>query len=271
MTSLGNVSGAEGPIAGTDAWEPIRRFTTARVGMPRAGNALATRAVLELASAHAAARDAVHVPLDVPRLSDELRRLRLGEPTVVASAASTRGEYLRRPDLGRRPAQMLATSPDEHDVAVVVIDGLSPRAVQAHAYPLLAALLPRLPGLRVAAPVIATQGRVALGDHIGAALRADVAVVLIGERPGLSAADSLGAYLTYGPTPGRAESERNCVSNIRPPGGLSYDVASTTLAALVHGARALGVSGITLKQDQPPPAVTLRAGRRPRMSGDRGP
>lgn len=248
--------GAQGPAAGPDAWLPLRSFTTARVGLPRAGNALATRAVLELASAHAAARDAVHVPLDVTQLSDELRRLGLGEPTVVASAASTREEYLRRPDLGRRPAQVVAPSPDEHDVAVIVVDGLSPRAVQEHAHPLLAALLPLLPGLRIAPPVIATQGRVALGDHIGAALRAHVAIVLIGERPGLSAADSMGAYLTYNPKPGRADSERNCVSNIRPPGGLSYDLASSTLAALVHASGALGASGVALKQDGPQPAVT---------------
>lgn len=251
-----STGGAEGPVAGPDAWLPIRRFTAARVGLPRAGNALATQAVLELGSAHAAARDAVHVPLDVAQLSDELRRLGLGEPMVVASAASTRGEYLRRPDLGRRPAQVIVPSPDEHDVAIIVVDGLSPRAVQEHAYPLLAALLPRLPGLRIAAPVIATQGRVALGDHIGAAIRAEVVVVLIGERPGLSAADSLGAYLTYDPTPGRADSERNCVSNIRPPGGLSYDLASSTLAALLHASRARGASGVGLKQAEPPTAVT---------------
>jgi len=251
---VGN-GGAEGPVAKPDAWQPIRRFTTARVGLPRAGNALTTRAVLELASAHAAARDAVHLPLDVDKLSDELRGLGLGEPTVVASAASTRGEYLGRPDLGRRPAQVVVPSTDEHDVAVIVVDGLSPRAVQAHAYPLLVALLPRLSGLRIAPPVIATQGRVALGDHIGAALQAEVAIVLIGERPGLSAADSMGAYLTYDPKPGRADSQRNCVSNIHPPGGLSYGLASSTLAALVHASRALGASGVALKQDGPP-AVT---------------
>lgn len=258
MTSGSSVGsgGGEGPVAEPDAWLPIRRFTTARVGLPRAGNALATRAVLELASAQAAARDAVHVPLDVNQLSGELRRLGIGEPIVIASAASTRGEYLRRPDLGRRPAQVLAPSPDEHDVAVIVVDGLSPRAVQAHAYPLLVALLQRLPGLRIAAPVIATQGRVALGDHIGAALRAEVAVVLIGERPGLSAADSLGAYLTYDPTPGRADSERNCVSNIRPPGGLSYELASSTLAALVLSSRALHASGVRLKHGGPPSVVS---------------
>lgn len=251
-----NSGGAEGPNAGTDAWRPIRSFTTARVGLPRAGNALTTRAVLELASAHTAARDAVHVPLDVDQLSEELRALGLGEPMVVASAAATRGEYLRRPDLGRRPAQVVVPSTDEHDVAVIVVDGLSPRAVQAHAYPLLGALLARLSGLRIAAPVIATQGRVALGDHIGAALRADVAIVLIGERPGLSAADSLGAYLNYDPKPGRADAERNCVSNIRPPGGLSYELASSTLAAFVHASRALGASGVALKQDGPQSAVT---------------
>ncbi|WP_211280614.1 ethanolamine ammonia-lyase light chain EutC, partial [Mycobacteroides salmoniphilum] len=116
-----------------------------------------------------------------------------------------------------------------------------------HGVPLLQALHQRLHGYSIAPLVIATQARVALGDHIGVALGVDTVLVLIGERPGLSVADSVGIYLTHNPVVGCSDAQRNCVSNIHPPEGLGYDQAAQVVAALVAGAREIGRSGVALK------------------------
>ncbi|GAA1921350.1 ethanolamine ammonia-lyase subunit EutC [Nocardioides lentus] len=239
----------------TDPWAPLRRTTQARIGLGRAGTSLPTRRVLEFATAHAAARDAVHEPLDVAALVAQVAALGLdlGEPVHVESRAATRGEYLRRPDLGRVPASLepLADAERGADVAIVLADGLSSRAMADHGAALLGALVGALRaapgGLRLAVPVVATQARLALGDHVGEALGVDVVLVVIGERPGLSVADSLGIYLTLQPRPGRADSERNCISNVHPPDGLGYDQAARVAVSLVAGARRLGRSGVDLK------------------------
>ncbi len=208
-----------------------------------------TGALLAFGAAHAAARDAVHLPLDVDAMVAAVRGLDLGAPSLVESAAPDRGTYLARPDLGRRPADGDRLPGAEHgvDLAVIIADGLSSAAVSAHAVPVLAALVALLPDLRVAAPVIAVNARVALGDHIGHRLGASLALVLIGERPGLSSADSLGAYLTWEPRPGVQDSARNCVSNIHPPVGLDHDTAARTIASLITGARSLRATGVGLK------------------------
>jgi ethanolamine ammonia-lyase small subunit len=141
----------------------------------------------------------------------------------------------------------------------VVADGLSASGVASIAPALLAAALPRLreAGVPLGPVVVATQARVALGDAIGAALRAGMVAVLIGERPGLSAPESLGLYLTLDPRPGRTDAERNCVSNIRPGGGLAPPAAAETLLWLVREARRIGATGVALKDLQPsrPPAL----------------
>lgn len=236
----------------TDFWAPLRSTTPARIGLGRAGAGLTTRAVLEAGAAHALARDAVHLPLDVSAVVDDLGALGLGEPVVVESAAPDRAAYLTRPDLGRRPASSVPEATRPTDLAVVVADGLSATAVATHAVPLLRALLPLLDeATTVAPPVVALQARVAIGDHVGEALGAALALVLIGERPGLSSTDSLGAYLTWAPRPGVLDSARNCVSNIRPPHGLDYDTAARTIGSLVVGARRLGTTGVRLKAGHP--------------------
>ncbi len=167
----------------------------------------------------------------------------------MPSAAPDRATYLSRPDLGRRPADPLARADRPVDLAVVLADGLSAEAVSRHAVAVLGELLPLLDaGTTVAAPVIATQARVALGDHVGEALAGRMVLVLLGERPGLSSSDSLGAYLTWAPRPGIADSARNCVSNIRPPHGLDHASAARTLAMLIGGARRLGGTGVRLKE-----------------------
>ncbi|MBI0435019.1 ethanolamine ammonia-lyase subunit EutC [Roseomonas sp. KE0001] len=239
----------------SDGWERLRRATRARIGLGRSGEAVAIRDVLAFQMAHAQARDAVHAALDPGALSEALSDdPGPGVPLLLHSAAPDRGTYLRRPDLGRRlAAESAAAIPrGEWDIAFIIGDGLSATAVQRHAAPVLQAARRRLHGLRLAPPVIALQARVALGDEIGARLGARLAVMLIGERPGLSVADSLGAYLTFGPRPGRADSERNCVSNIHGAGGLSHAGAADRIAWLARQALTLGLTGVALKEDMQP-------------------
>jgi ethanolamine ammonia-lyase small subunit len=234
--------------AAQEFWDRLRLTTQSRIGLGRAGNALPTTRVLEFTVAHAAARDAVHIPLDVPEFAARLAAVGIGEPVVVPSQATSRGEYLRRPDLGRLPASLEPVPTGTADIGVVLADGLSPRALAEHGVGLLTALVTTL-GERysIAPPVIATQARVALGDHIGERMGARTLLVVIGERPGLSVAASLGIYLTHLPRPGRNDADRNCISNIHPPEGLGYDAAARVVAGLVTGARRLGRSGVDLK------------------------
>ncbi|WP_395308088.1 ethanolamine ammonia-lyase subunit EutC [Mycobacterium sp. AMU20-3851] len=229
-------------------WADLRKTTQARIGLGRAGTALPTREVLELAAAHAAARDAVHIPLDVEQLGAAVGSVGIGEPIVATSRATSRDEYLRRPDLGRAPAEDMDIPHAPADIGFVLADGLSPTALSHHGAALLGALVEQL-GDRytLAPPVIATQARVALGDHIAARQGVRTVAVIIGERPGLSVADSLGIYLTHLPRPGCTDADRNCISNIHPPDGLGYAEAARVAAGLVRGAVALGRSGVALK------------------------
>lgn len=225
-------------------WRDLRRFTPARVALGRAGNGIPTAANLAFQADHAAARDAVHASLDVAALQAELDR-----PAIhVRSACPDRALYLRRPDLGRVLAQSQPLPPEPGCLAFVIADGLSAVAVQRHAAALIRAL--DLPG----PVVIATQARVALGDPIGAALQAQAVLVLIGERPGLSSADSLGAYLTWAPRPGRTDAERNCVSNIRPD-GLPIAAAAARLRWLIAEMHRLRLTGVALKDGSPTGAL----------------
>jgi ethanolamine ammonia-lyase small subunit len=238
------------PASGVDPWSVLRDATRARVALGRAGDGLPTARELEFRAAHAVARDAVHTALDPGRVRAALTAAGVDLDVLeVHSQAPDRTTYLQRPDLGRRLAEGTVLPSGTHDLALVLADGLSPRAVHEHAAGTVAAVLDRLPGWSVAPIVLAAQARVALGDPVGQALGAEVVVVLVGERPGLSSADSLGLYLTYGPRPGRADSERNCISNVRPPHGLGYRQAADTLAALLQASRRLGASGVVLKDE----------------------
>jgi len=245
-------------MSGDDGWEALRRATRARVGIGRAGDGLPTRELLAFQMAHAAARDAVH-----GRVAFETIAAALADREVirVASAAPDRATYLRRPDLGRRlgesEAAHLPAGP--YDVVFVIADGLSSAAVEAHAVPCLEATIARLDGLTIGPIVLASEARVALGDAIGAGMGARVVAVLIGERPGLSAADSLGAYLTHAPRPGRRDSERNCLSNIHAH-GLTPEDAAVKLAWLIREALRLGLTGIDLKEAAPDPTLASPGG-----------
>ena len=240
-------------VVADDPWQVLRGATRARVALGRAGDGLPTARWLEFRAAHAAARDAVHTAIDPALVRDGLAQAGLGghEVLEVRSAAPDRATYLQRPDLGRRLAPGTALPVGGVDLALVLADGLSPLAVHRHGPGTVAAVLDRLPGWSLAPLVLASQARVALGDDVGASLGARAVVVLIGERPGLSSADSLGLYLTWAPRPGRADSERNCISNVRPPHGLSYAQAADTLVALLGAARELGASGVALKDEGP--------------------
>jgi len=231
-------------------WDRLRAASPARLALGRVGHAPPLGAVLAFQLDHARARDAVHAPLDTGALAHELAPL----PTIiVTSAAGDRATYLRRPDRGRSLASAsaghLAGTDSGHDVAIVIGDGLSATGVQSGAAKLVRALVAELKGLTVAPVVIATGARVALGDAIGEMLGARVTIMVIGERPGLTVSDSLGIYMTFGPRVGRADSERNCISNIHGHGGLSPAQAASLLGRLLREALRRGLSGVDLKDD----------------------
>jgi ethanolamine ammonia-lyase small subunit len=246
-----------------DPWTELRRHTPARIALGRAGTSLPTHELLRFAAAHAAARDAVHVPLDTAALVEALATdgWRI---CTVSSRAGDRDTYLRRPDLGRRlsdasvqalrdqAAVLAADGAPNPELAIVLGDGLSATGVQRHGPALLRALRNALqdgPSPIALAPiVIARQARVALADEVGQLLGARMALILIGERPGLTSPDSVGAYLTHGPVVGTADSQRNCVSNIRPE-GLPFDVAARRLAWLAREALRRRLTGVALKDD----------------------
>ncbi|MGI4834127.1 MAG: ethanolamine ammonia-lyase subunit EutC [Janthinobacterium lividum] len=242
------------PTPEPDPWASLRAFTAARIALGRTGTSVPLVEALAFRLAHAHARDAVYSTLDTNRLLSELADL--GLPLgQVQSRAPDRPTYLRRPDLGRQlhPAsahRLAALAAPACDVAVVLADGLSATAANCHGGPLLRLLLTQLrtAGLRLGPLVLAEQARVALGDAVGALLHARLVLVLLGERPGLSAPDSLGAYLTLGPRPGLTDEARNCVSNIR-PAGLPYPAAADKLGWLLREALRRGLTGVALKDE----------------------
>jgi ethanolamine ammonia-lyase small subunit len=247
----------------------LRDFTPARVELGRAGASLPTRTLLEFQLAHAKARDAVCLPLAANSLAVELKQKGI-DSISLASAARDRDEYLKRPDLGRRLSddsrERLVPLRAEFDAVFVIADGLSALAVHRHAVPLLDLLLRNL-DWHLAPMVIVEQARVAIGDDIGELLGARMAVVLIGERPGLSSPDSLGAYLTWRPRPGRTDAERNCISNIRAE-GLSYAAAAHKLLFLMNESRRLKLSGVGLKEDAGSRAFAVQSVAHAKLIGE---
>ncbi len=232
-----------------DLFAELRRFTPARIGMGRCGDSLPTGKLIEFQGAHALARDAVHGQVDWPAVQAELQ----GQDVIeVHSQASDRSIYLRRPDLGRalRQGESARLPHGTWDLAIVIADGLSSAAVMAWAAPTTNAILQHVPDWRVAPIICAKQARVAISDEIGQCLGVPLVAVLIGERPGLSVANSLSIYLTFEPRIGRKDSERNCISNIHAT-GLSPDEAAQKLCWLARTARMRGLSGIHLKDEAP--------------------
>jgi ethanolamine ammonia-lyase small subunit len=258
------------PALSSRSLTDLRDLTPARVGLGRAGASMPTEALLGFTLDHARARDAVHAGFDVPAVVSGLSGLGV-QPVQVSSQVRDRKDYLRRPDLGRILDPASKHLLESHNgspcrLAIVIGDGLSPSAINAHAVELVRSLIARLAadGIQIDAAVVASGARVALGDEIGAILGARMMVMLIGERPGLSAPDSLGAYLTFAPRLGLSDAERNCVSNIH-GSGLGYDDAALRIAWLIREGLARQITGVALKDESggrtSPRITTISSGR----------
>jgi ethanolamine ammonia-lyase small subunit len=263
------------PLVIANAWSQLRQFTAARIALGRSGISLPTQPQLAFQLAHAQARDAVQLALDVPQLLQDLKRAGLissaKDGMVLDSAAGDRLTYLQRPDLGRRlsdasraalAAQMTPAHDRRHDLSLVIADGLSALAIARNAVPFLTALMRQLaPENWSMAPLtVVRMGRVAVADEVGEHLGARLMVLLIGERPGLSSPDSMGLYTTWMPRVGLNDADRNCISNIR-SGGLGYDEAARKLHYLLREMRRREVSGVELKDETTGDTDTLNAPR----------
>lgn len=237
-------------MSDADEWHALAAYTPARVALGRCGSGLPTRRVLEFQLAHARARDAVLMPFAAREVADALNR---PGTLLVTTQANDRQRYLMNPDAGRRlsDASRAKLARGRYDAALVIADGLSATAIHAHGAALARLIFASLPHLQWAPTAIVTGGRVAIGDELAAALGAELSILLIGERPGLSGVDSVGIYLTFAPKPGNTkDSERNCISNVRPE-GLSLADATHRLAWLVTESRRRMLSGVSLKEDAP--------------------
>jgi ethanolamine ammonia-lyase small subunit len=237
--------------------QSLRDLTPARVSLHTAGHSIATDELLSFQLAHAKARDAVHAALDLSSFAQRIRTdlpflLEASIPVLqLQSNAQDRGAYLRQPNLGRalHPDSVAQLRPASYQLAIVIADGLSALAVERNAIPVLAYLIPKLlsDNWTIAPLALVQQGRVGICDPIGLSLGASCGLIFIGERPGLSSSDSMGAYLTWSPHPDRTDSDRNCVSNIR-NGGLSPEAAAARLFWYLQTARATQRTGISLKE-----------------------
>lgn len=257
--------GATAKVVTRNPWDKLREFTSARIALGRSGNSVPTDELLSFQLDHAQAMDAVHCTLNVDslvaQLSDSYSILKqtLEPPVVVTSKVTDRFMYLQRPDLGRQLDEAswntLEAIGKEHntelDLAIVIADGLSSVAIQNHALPVISRLVSLMSGdeehqWNLAPIAIVKQGRVAVGDDVGQCFNAKAVLVLIGERPGLTSPDSMGMYLTWGAKRGSKDSDRNCISNVRPQ-GLNYDDACQRAFYLLKEARRLQLSGVNLK------------------------
>lgn len=238
----------------SDPWSSLRAHTDARIALGRVGAGLPTNASLDFKLAHAHARDAIYSTLDHATLTSASEMLGLSVLSLQSQVQS-RQEYLQRPDLGRKlnaasQKKIEALSPGAVDVSIILADGLSAEAVNLHAVPVLKHLVHslRAAGFSIAPLVLADQARVAIADDIGALLRAELSLIFIGERPGLTSPHSLGAYLTYHPRVGLTDESRNCISNIRPE-GLVYADAAQKIFYLATESLRRKLSGVMLKDD----------------------
>jgi ethanolamine ammonia-lyase small subunit len=237
-----------------DPLSQLKEFTAARIGIGRAGTSIPLKQSLAFKLAHAHARDAVYSELDTDKLSADLKQFEL-PLLLLHSQAAYREQYLQRPDLGRRLDEGSVELVNDHanaanDIVIIIADGLSATAVNHNALGLLKILIPQLQsaGLKLAPICLVKQGRVAVADDAGAHINARLSLILIGERPGLSSADSMGVYITFKPRPGLTDESRNCISNIRPH-GLTFKPASKKIFYLIQEAFKRKLSGVGLKDN----------------------
>ncbi|MEM7107943.1 MAG: ethanolamine ammonia-lyase subunit EutC [Bacteroidota bacterium] len=230
-------------------WDRLKSFTAARVALGRVGGSLTTRQLLQFRKDHALARDAVWADLNVEKMSDALKTLAVNVISV-SSQATDRQTYIKRPDLGRKlghsSAQELNSIQGDFELSISIADGLSALAVERHSVPFLASFLPLITSFKLSPITLIRQGRVAISDQIGERFGSILSIILIGERPGLSSPDSMGVYMTYGPSTGNTDEKRNCISNIRKE-GLSYEFAAQKLAFLISESLRRKLSGVDLK------------------------
>lgn len=231
-------------------WEDLRKYTQARVGLKRSGHAIGTHENLSFQLAHAHARDAIHAHWNLEDLKEKISEY--GLPShILKTKIQNRSEYLTRPDLGRLLDEESASflkKQTKTDLLILVSNGLSSEAMHSHGFSYLRLLFEVLKKKNFEFAVyLVENARVALGDSVGDILKARMSLTLIGERPGLSSPDSMGLYLTYEPRLGRSDAERNCISNIREPHGLSYFEALNKTMYLVEESLRKGLSGVHLK------------------------
>jgi len=240
-------------VVSVDPWLALKEFTTARIALGRAGSSIRTEDWLAFKLDHAKARDAVHSELDEAVLESCLTGLN-SQIIHVQSQINSKSDYLKRPDLGRflNTDSIARLNNIQHGADLVIIsEGLSAMAVQSHASHVVSALLPMLKSSNwsLAPIIVAKYGRVAIEDDIGARLHAKMAIILIGERPGLRSSDSLGAYLVFGPKTSNTNANCNCISNIR-ESGLSYEKAAETIYYLLNKAKSRQLSGVQIKDNR---------------------
>ncbi|WP_411823827.1 ethanolamine ammonia-lyase subunit EutC [Leptospira sp. 'Mane'] len=237
----------------SSSWDKIKEHTSARIGLGRVGGSLPTKEMLKLRWDHAGARDAVWETCDWKEVIESLPNWK--QTTEVGSCATTRQDYLLRPDQGRRLSEdsvsklkSVSQQKKNYDLSICIVDGLSPLAIRKNISPFLNLLEPELKLLfkKIAPIVCITNGRVAVGDEVAEIFGAKMLIVLIGERPGLTSADSMGVYMTYEPTIGTTDERRNCISNVRME-GLSYEKAAAKLLYLLKEGIEQKRSGVLLK------------------------
>jgi ethanolamine ammonia-lyase small subunit len=237
--------------------EKIRARTPARVLAERTGAAYRTGTQLQLRQDHAAARDAVRAELDLASdLGAEF--VKQWDLFAVSTMATSKDEYLQRPDVGRRldnnaKNQLAAQCPAEADLQVVIGDGLSVTAVSAQV-PLLLPLLAEKAashGWKMGQAFVVHYCRVGIMNDVGELLEPKVVVLLIGERPGLATAESLSAYMAYQPRDGHNDSNRNLISNIHAR-GVETEAAASRIISLADQMMRHQISGVELKEELPP-------------------
>ena len=238
-----------------DAWQFLQKFTSARIARGRTGHSIPTTELLQFQADHAQARDAVYSEIDIQQLNDSIGEAFDYQVLNLKSEVNNRSQYLQRPDLGRTLSQtsreeLINVSSSKSDVCFVIADGLSAQAVNQNALPILERLIPKLTAIhwKISPICIVEQGRVAIADEIGFLLKSEIVVILIGERPGLTSPNSMGAYITFRPYIGMTDESRNCVSNIRPE-GMNFQVATEKIFYLLTEMRIKKLSGVGLKDE----------------------
>ncbi|MDF9797291.1 ethanolamine ammonia-lyase small subunit [Catalinimonas alkaloidigena] len=241
------------PTYQEDFWQNLRQHTGARIALGKAGSSISTEELLKFQLAHAQARDAVHTSFNRTELIKELKLIH-HEAIELNTLAKDRQSYLLRPDWGKvlndESKAKVRSNASQYDISLIIGDGLSAQAIHRHIPPLFKILIPKLRKLNFSlAPIsLVKHARVAISDEIGEALKCRMSIIFIGERPGLSSADSLGIYLTYSPVVGNTDEKRNCISNVRPE-GMPYIMAAEKLTYLINESIRKKISGVQLKDD----------------------